>query len=68
MPDIRISISEQKEALIADHIRDRIDFLIDGGRVWDGEKWVFLKAIRFEFHKHEMPGTAALHEELRRLP
>lgn len=60
MPQITITIDEQQEAAIVDHIQSRRDFRIDGGSVWDGEKMVFLKAITFEFHKMQMPGTAAM--------
>ena len=49
MPRISIEIDEQKEARIVELIFSRTDFFIDGGRVWDGEQWVRLKAIRFEF-------------------
>jgi hypothetical protein len=49
MPRITIEISEHQEAKMLDHIQKRRDFLIDGGSVFDGEKWVFLHSIVFRF-------------------
>lgn len=63
MPDIIIAISEQMEAKVVDFIRARRDFVLDGGRVWDGEKAVFLKEIRFCFH----PNNPAADELEKRL-
>ncbi len=52
MPFIAIQIDEQQEAKITEAIQNRQNFYIEGGRVSDGEKMIFLQAITFEF----MPG------------
>ncbi len=49
MPYLTIQIDEQQEAKILQAIRNRQHFRIEGGRVNDGEKMVFLKAIAFTF-------------------
>ena len=53
MPRITIEITEQMEAKIADAIRCRRDFIIDGGCVSDGEKLVSLKSIKFSFQTED---------------
>lgn len=36
---------------VSDLLECRESFSIEGCRVWDGEKFVFLRSVTFEFHE-----------------